>query len=119
MDLEDARTRVRFVVHDGDAGLTAASGEVFGAAGARMIRAAVQAPRMDPVMERRAGGCCRGLPGRALVRDQRHLMIVLREYGDCCSTRRPRRALEQAGSCPAASPAWISSGSGGATALGA
>jgi hypothetical protein len=27
---------------------------------------------------------------------KRHLMIVLREYGDCCSTRRPRRALEQA-----------------------
>ena len=44
MDLEDAGTRVEFVLHDRDASLTAAFDEVFRAAGARVIRAAVQAP---------------------------------------------------------------------------
>ncbi len=45
MDLEDAGTRVKFVLHDRDASLTAAFDEVFRAAGARIVRAAVQAPR--------------------------------------------------------------------------
>ena len=48
MDLEDAGTRVKFVLHDRDASLTAAFDEVFRAAGARIIRAPVQAPRMKP-----------------------------------------------------------------------
>src|SRR5450631_2619007 len=52
MDLEDAGTRVKFVLHDRDASLTAAFDEVFRAAGARIIRAAVQAPRMNSIMER-------------------------------------------------------------------
>jgi hypothetical protein len=38
MDLGDAGTRVKFVLHDGDASLTAAFDEVFRAAGAREIR---------------------------------------------------------------------------------
>ncbi len=96
MDLEDAGTRVKFALHDRDASLTAAFDEVFRAAGARIIRVAVQAPRMNPIMERRAGSCRRELPDRTLARNQRHLMIVLREYEDFCSTRRPHRALKQA-----------------------
>jgi hypothetical protein len=41
MDLEDAGTRVKFVLHDRDASFSAALDEVFRAAGARVIRAAV------------------------------------------------------------------------------
>ena len=48
MDLEDAGTRVKFVLHDRDASFTAAFDAVFQAAGARIIRSAVQAPRMKP-----------------------------------------------------------------------
>jgi len=48
------------------------------------------------IMERRAGSCRRELPDRTLVRNQRHLMIVLREYEDFYNTRRPHRALKQA-----------------------
>ena len=33
---------------------------------------------------------------RTLVRNQRHLMIVLREYEDFYNTHRPHRALKQA-----------------------
>jgi putative transposase len=46
MDLEDARTPVKFVLHDRDASFTAAFDAVFRAAGVRVIRSAVQAPRI-------------------------------------------------------------------------
>jgi hypothetical protein len=55
MDLEDAGMSVKFVLHDRDTSFTAASGAVFRAAGVRVIPSAVQAPRMNPVMERWAG----------------------------------------------------------------
>ena len=96
MDLGDAGTRVKFVLHDRDASLTAAFDEVFHAAGARIIRAAVQAPRMNSIMERWAGSCRRELLDRTLVWNKRHLMIVLREYEDFYNTHRPHRALKQA-----------------------
>ena len=49
-----------------------------------------------PVMERWIGSCRRELPDRTLVWNQRHLMIMLREYEDFCSRHRPHRALNQA-----------------------
>jgi putative transposase len=96
MDLENAGTRVKFVLHDRDASLTAAFDEVFRAVGARIIRAAVQAPRMNSIMERWVASCRRELLDRTLVWNQRHLMIVLREYEDFYNPHRPHRALNQA-----------------------
>jgi hypothetical protein len=43
MDLEEAETRMKFVLHDRDASFTAACDAVFQAAGVRVIRSAVQA----------------------------------------------------------------------------
>ncbi len=51
---------------------------------------------MNSIMERWVGSCRRELLDRTLVWNQRHLMIVLREYEDFCSTHRPHRALKQA-----------------------
>jgi transposase InsO family protein len=96
MDLDDAGTRVKFVLHDRDASFTAAFDAVFRAAGVRIVRSAVQAPRMNSVMERWIGSCRRELLDRTLVWNQRHLMAVLREYEDFCNTHRPHRALKQA-----------------------
>jgi len=48
MDLEDAGTRVKFALHDRDASFTAAFDAVFQATGVRIVRSAVQAPRMKP-----------------------------------------------------------------------
>ena len=48
MDLEDAKTSVKFVLHDRDASFTTAFDAVFQAAGARVVRSAIQAPRMKP-----------------------------------------------------------------------
>ena len=96
MDLEDAGTPAKFILHDRDASFTATFDSVFQAAGIRVIRSAVQAPRMNSVMERWIGSCRRELLDRTLVWNQRHLMIVLREYEDFYNTHRPHRTLNQA-----------------------
>jgi hypothetical protein len=96
MDLDDAGMSVKFVLHDRDASFTAAFDAVFQAAGARVVRCAVQAPRMNSVMERWIGSCRRELLDRTLIWNQRHLMTVLREYEDFCNTHRPHRTLNQA-----------------------
>src|SRR6185437_9305869 len=89
MDLEDAGMSVRFVLHDRDASFTVAFDAVFQAAGARVVRCAVQAPRMNSIMERWVGSCRRELLDRTLIWNQRHLMSVLREYEDFYNTHRP------------------------------
>jgi putative transposase len=96
MDLEDAGTRAKFVLHDRDASFTAAFDSVFQAAGIRVIRSAVQAPRMNSIMERWIGSCRRELLDRTLIWNQRHLMTVLREYEDFYNTHQPHRTLSQA-----------------------
>ena len=67
MDLDDAGMSVKFVLHDRDASFTAAFGAVFQAAGARIIRSAVQAPRMNSIMDRWMRSCRRELLGRTLI----------------------------------------------------
>jgi putative transposase len=96
MDLEDAGTAAKFVLRDRDASFTAAFDAVFQAAGVRIVRSAVQAPRMNSIMERWIGSCRRELLDRTLIWNQRHLMIVLRGYEDFYNTHRPHRAPSQA-----------------------
>ena len=89
MDLEDAGISVKSVLHDRDASFTAAFDALFQAAGVRVIRSAIQAPRMNSITERWIGSCRRELLDRTLMRNQRHLMTVLREHEDFSSTHRP------------------------------
>ena len=89
MDLEDAGTRAKFVLHDRDASFTATFDAVFQAAGATIVRSAIQAPRMNSIIERWIGSCRRELLDRTLIWNQRHLMTVLREYEGFHNTRRP------------------------------
>jgi putative transposase len=96
MDLEDAGMSVKFVLHDRDATFTVAFDAVFQAAGARVVRCAVQAPRMNSIMERWVGSCRRELLEQTSIWNQRHLMTVLREYEDFYNTHRPHRILNQA-----------------------
>jgi transposase InsO family protein len=95
MDLEYAGARAKIVLHDRDASFTQAFDAVFQAAGIRVIRSAVEAPRMNSIMERWIGSCRRELLDRALIWNQRHLMMVLREYEDFYNPHRPRRALSR------------------------
>ncbi len=80
----------------------------------------MQAPKVNPIMERWIGSR-RELLDRTLIWNQRHLMTVIREYEDSYNTHRPHRALNQAAPlrCPATLPSWIISGSCGVTALAA
>jgi putative transposase len=96
MDLEDAKTSVKFVLHDRDASFTTAFNAVFQAAGARVVRSAIQAPRMNSIMERWIGSCRRELLDRTLAWNQRHLMTVLREDEDFYNAHRPHGTLNQA-----------------------
>ena len=79
-----------------DASFTQAFDAVFQEAGIRIIRSGVQVPRMNSVMERWIGSCRRELLDRTLIWNQRHLMIVLREYAEFYNSHRPHRALGQA-----------------------
>src|SRR6185437_2015850 len=96
MDLGDVGAGAKFVLHDRDASFTQAFDAVFQAAGIRVIRSAVQAPRMDSIMERWIGSCRRELLDRTLIWNLRHLMMVLREYENFYNTHRPHRTLDQA-----------------------
>jgi putative transposase len=96
MDLEDAGIRAKFILHNRDASFTATFDSVFQAAGIRVIRSAVQAARMNSVMERWIGRCRRELLDRTLVWNLRHLMIVLCEDEDFYNRHRPHRTLNQA-----------------------
>ena len=77
----DVDKTLKFVLRDRDVTFTAAFDTVF-QVGVRIVRSAVQALRMISVMERWIGSCRRELSDRTLVWNQRHLMMVLREYED-------------------------------------
>ncbi|HXL93436.1 MAG TPA: integrase core domain-containing protein [Streptosporangiaceae bacterium] len=96
MDLEETGTRAKFVLHDRDASFTQAFDAGFQAAGTRVIRSAVQAPRMNSIMERWIGSYRRELLDRTLIWSQPHVMTVLREYEDFYNSHRPHRAQGQA-----------------------
>ena len=53
---------------------------------------------MNSIMERWIGSCRCELLDRTLIWNQRHLMIVLREYENFYNAHRPHRALTQAAS---------------------
>ena len=92
MDLEDAGTRAKFVLHDRDASFTATPDSVFQGCGHQGY------PLCGPgaADEFGHGTRDRQLLDRTLVCNPRHLMIVLREYEDFYTRHRSHRILNQA-----------------------
>jgi putative transposase len=88
--------RAKFVRHDRDASLPQACDAVFQAAGIRVIRSAVPAPRMNSITERWVGSGRRELLDQTPIWNQRHLTMVLRQYEDFSNSHRPHRAPDQA-----------------------
>ena len=85
----------RLLIRDRGSNFTAFFDAVIRAAGATIVRTAVQAPRMNATCERLTGTPHRELPDRTLTRNQAHLRAALAEYQEHHSTARPHQGTGQ------------------------
>jgi putative transposase len=95
MDLGDHLGTLRFLIHDRDPVFTTAFGEVFKAAGLRIITTLPKTPRMNAICERVNGTLRRELIDRILIPGERHLARVLREYVRHYNGHRPHQSRQQ------------------------
>ncbi len=80
---------IRFLVRDRGSNFTASFDAVFQAAGTRIVRSAVQTPRMNAICERLVGTLRRQLLDRVLTLGEGHLRAVLTEYQAHYNAARP------------------------------
>jgi putative transposase len=92
--LDEEARRPTLLIRDRDAKFPASFDRVFRAAGARVVRLPVRAPRANAVAERWVGTVRRECLDWMLILGPRHLEQVLREYAEHYHTARPHRALE-------------------------
>jgi transposase InsO family protein len=95
MNLEDHTDGLKFLIRDRDAKFTAAFDAVLAAAGVRIIKTPVRAPRANAITGRWIASARRECTGRMLITGERHLRLVLSEYADHDNSRRLHRALQQ------------------------
>jgi transposase InsO family protein len=86
---------IRFLIRDRGSNFTASFDAVFKAAGTRILRTAVQAPRMNATCERLVGTLRRELLDRMLILGEGHLRTVLAEYQMHYNTARPHQGIAQ------------------------
>jgi putative transposase len=82
MNLEDHADGFKFWIRDRDAKFTAAFDAVLAAAGIRIIKSPVRAPRANAISERWISSARRECLDRMLITGERHLRLVLGEYAD-------------------------------------
>jgi transposase InsO family protein len=71
---------IKFLIRDRGSNFTVSFDAVFQAAGTRILRTAVQTPRMNAICERLVGTLRRELLDRVLIIGERHLHAVLTGY---------------------------------------
>ena len=86
---------IKFLLRDRGPNFTASFDAVFQAAGARILRTAVQAPRMNATCERLVGTLRREILDRVLILGEAHLRTVLTEYQVHYNTARPHQGISQ------------------------
>src|SRR4029077_19929556 len=86
---------IKFLIRDRVSNFTASFDAVFQAAGTRIVRTAVQAPRMNAICERLVGTLRRELLDRMLILGESHLRTVLAEYQAHYNTARPPQGIAQ------------------------
>ncbi len=95
MSFGDRFEDIKFLLRDRGPNFTASFDAVFQAAGARILRTAVQAPRMNAICERLVGTLRREVLDQVLVLGERHLRSVLTEYQVHYNTARPHQGISQ------------------------
>ena len=86
---------IKFIIRDRGSNFTASFDAVFQASGTRILRTAVQVPRMNAICERLVGTLRRELLDRVLIIGERHLQAVLTEYRAHYNTARPHQGIAQ------------------------
>jgi putative transposase len=86
---------IKFLIRDRGSNFTDSFDAVFQAAGTRIVRTAVQAPRMNAICERLVGTLRRELLDRVLILGEAHLRTVLAEYQAHYNTARPHQGIAQ------------------------
>ena len=86
---------IRFLIRDRGSNFTASFDAVFQATGTRIVRTAVQAPRMKAICERHVGTLRRELLDCVLILGEAHLRAVLAEYQVHYNTARPHQGIAQ------------------------
>ncbi len=86
---------IKFLIRDRGSNFTASFDAVFQATGSRILRTAVQAPRMNAICERLVGTLRRGVLDRVLILGEAHLRAVLAEYQAHDNTARPHQGIAQ------------------------
>src|ERR1022692_3095837 len=86
---------IRFLIRDRGPDFTASSDAVFQASGTRILRTAVQAPRMNATCERLIGTCAENSSTACLILGERHLRTVLTDYQAHYNTARPHQGIAQ------------------------
>jgi putative transposase len=95
LDLGERFKDVKFLIRDRGSNFTASFDAVFQAAGTRIVRTAVQAPRMNAICERLVGTLRRELLDRVLILGESHLGTVLAAYQAHYNTARPHQGIAQ------------------------
>ena len=80
LGLDERFADIKFLIRDHGSNFTRAFDAVLQATGIRILRTAVQAPRMNAICGRLAGTLRRELLDRVLIFGERHLRAVLAEY---------------------------------------
>ena len=86
---------IKFLIRDRGSNFTASFDAVFQASGTRILRTAVQVPRMNAICERLVGTLRRELLDRVLILGEGHLRAVLAEYQVHYNTARPHQGIAQ------------------------
>ncbi len=86
---------IKFLIRDRGSNFTASFDAVFQATGTRILRSAIQAPRMNAICERLVGTLRRELLDRVLILGEQHLRGVLIEYQAHYNTARPHQGIAQ------------------------
>ena len=95
LTLDERFEDIRFLIRDRGSNFTASFDAVFQATGTRILRTAVQAPRMNAICERLVGTLRRELLDRVLILGEAHLRAVLAEYQAHYNTARPHQGIAQ------------------------